>query len=131
MTDKLTITRAFNNHFIGMMNDIIVLYPDNVELKSGFNSFEMFKQLNPSLVIKMWFSKVYIPYYDIIKNGDISFFCVKDYTQNLGKVANANDIILIIDKIRHPIRSMTSSNKEHTIKYIQNLCVLSQMYSKL
>ena len=66
-----------------------------------------------------------------IKNGDISFFCEKDYTKDLGKVANANDIMLIIDKIRHPIRSMTTSNKEHTIKYIQNLCVLSQMYSKL
>jgi hypothetical protein len=131
MADKSTIMRSFNTHFVEMLSDIISLYPNNSELKSGLNSFEMVKNLNPSLVIKTWFSKVVTPYHDIIKTGDISFFCEKDYSQDLGKLSNANDIISIIDKIRGPIRSMSNTDKQHTIKYIQNLCILAEMYSKL
>ncbi len=131
MADKSTLMRSFNIHFVEMMSDIISLYPKNSELKSGLNSFEMVKNLNPSLVIKTWFSKVVTPYHDIIKKGDISFFCEKDYSQDLGKISNANDIISIIEKIREPIRSMSPTDKQHTIKYIQNLCILAEMYSKL
>lgn len=131
MTDKPTLMRSFNTHFVEMMTDIIGLYPNNSELKSGLNSFEMIKNLNHSLVIKVWFSKVVIPYHEIIKTGDISFFCEKDYSQDLGKIANVSDIISIIEKIREPIRSMSPTDKKHTIKYIQNLCVLAEMYSKL
>ena len=131
MADKSTLMRSFNTHFVEMMTDINSLYPNNSELKSGLNSFEMVKNLNPSLVIKAWFSKVVTPYHDIIKTGDISFFCEKDYSQDLGKLSNANDIISIIEKIREPIRSMSPIDKQHTIKYIQNLCILADMYSKL
>ena len=131
MADKSTLMRSFNTHFVEMMTDINSLYPNNSELKSGLNSFEMVKNLNPSLVIKAWFSKVVTPYHDIIKTGDISFFCEKDYSQDLGKLSNANDIISIIEKIREPIRSMSPTDKQHTIKYIQNLCILAEMYSKL
>lgn len=131
MADKSTLMRSFNTHFVEMMTDINSLYPNNSELKSGLNSFEMVKNLNPSLVIKAWFSKVVTPYHDIIKTGDISFFCEKDYSQDLGKLSNANDIISIIEKIREPIRSMSHIDKQHTIKYIQNLCILADMYSKL
>ncbi len=131
MADKSTLMRSFNTHFVEMMSDINSLYPNNSELKSGLNSFEMVKNLNPSLVIKAWYSKVVTPYHDIIKTGDISFFCEKDYSQDLGKLSNANDIISIIEKIREPIRSMSHTDKQHTIKYIQNLCILADMYSKL
>ncbi len=131
MADKSTLMRSFNTHFVEMMTDINSLYPNNSELKSGLNSFEMVKNLNPSLVIKAWFSKVVTPYHEIIKTGDISFFCEKDYSQDLGKLSNANDIISIIEKIREPIRSMSHIDKQHTIKYIQNLCILADMYSKL
>ena len=79
----------------------------------------MIKNLNPSLALKAWHSKVIIPYHNIIKAGDISFFC------------DASDIISIIEKIRGPIRSMSPADKQHTKKYVQNLCVLAEMYSKL
>ena len=129
MATKQTLLRSFNIHFIEMMTDILLIFPNNSDIKSGLNSFEMIKQLNPSLVIKMWYSKVSIPYSDIINKGDISFFCEKDYTEDLETIANANDIMFIIDRIRGPIRSMGSNDKEQTIKYIQNLNQIANMYS--
>jgi hypothetical protein len=129
MATKQTLMRSFNNHFIEMMADILLIFPNNADIKSGLNSFEMIKQLNPSLVIKMWHSKVSIPYSDIINKGDISFFCEKDYSEDLETVANANDIMFIIERIRGPIRSMVSNDKQQTIKYIQNLNQIANMYS--
>ena len=35
MADKSTIMRSLNTHFVEMMSDILCLYPNNTELKSG------------------------------------------------------------------------------------------------
>lgn len=131
MVDKVTIMRSFNSHFIEMMNDIIGIFPRNSDIKSGLNSFEFFKQLNPSLVIKCWFSSVTVPYSEIINSGDITFFCEKDYSQDLQNITNAGDIMCIIEKIREPIKSMDVINRQHTAKYLQNLCELSKIYHTL
>ena len=45
MADKSTIMRSFNTHFVEMISDILSSYPNNTELKSGLNSFEMIKNL--------------------------------------------------------------------------------------
>ena len=131
MTNKLIIMRSFNSHFIEMMNDIILLFPDSTDLKTGINSFETIKQLNPSLVIKNWFTTVYVPYQDVIERGDLSFFCEKDYSSDLGKVSNANDIMSIIDNIRVLFISMDTINRTHTMNYIKNLSELSKYYQTL
>jgi hypothetical protein len=46
-------------------------------------------------------------------------------------MSNATDIMKAIDKIREPIRNMGDENKTHTMKYIQNLSKLSQVYKAL
>jgi len=49
----------------------------------------------------------------------------------LTNMANAGDIMKAIDKIRDPIKNMGDENKTHAMKYIQNLCKLSEVYTKL
>ena len=34
----------------------------------------------------------------------------------------------MIDNIRNPIREMDETNKTHALKYVQNLCKLSDLY---
>lgn len=127
--DKSTLLRTFNTHFVEFLKDILVVFPDNADIKSGLNSFEILSRFNPSLVIKAWYTKVFIPYSDVIQKGDISFFLEKDYSKDLSVVANANEIINIIDKMRGPIREMNDTSKQHTTQYIQNLTNLSKLYS--
>ena len=129
--DKQTIMRSFNIHFSEFMNDILVIFPTNNEIKNGLKSFEIIKSMNPSIVIKVWYSKIYTPYNSIINEGDICFFFEKNYADDLSKVSNVNDILNIIDKIREPVKTMSFVNKEHTMKYIQNLTELSRMYSSI
>ena len=46
-------------------------------------------------------------------------------------MSNAGEIMKAIDKIREPVRNMGDENKAHTMRYIQNLCKLSDVYNTL
>lgn len=129
MTDKTTLMRAFNKHFFDFLDDIITIFPDNSDISIAKTSFETVKKANPSAILKVWLQFVYSPYKDVIDSGNITFFFDKDYRSDLANLSNSNEIMKMIDKIREPIRSMSETNKEHSMKYIQNLSKLSLMYS--
>jgi hypothetical protein len=128
-TDKTTINRAFNQLFFNFLDDIIDIYPDNIEMKNAKVSFDTFKRFNPTLIIKVWYSYIYVPYSDVIKAGNITFFFEKNYNDDLKYLANSNDISKVIDQIRDPIKNMDDVNKSHSMKYIQNLSKLSLSYN--
>jgi hypothetical protein len=129
MTDKTTVLRAFNAHLFEFLNDIISILPDNVGLVTTKNSFEMYKKANPTLLIKIWYSYVYLPYAKIIDEGNLDFFIEKDYTSELSGLANAGNVSNAIDALRGQIREMSDTNRTHSLEYIQNLCKLSNMYN--
>ena len=59
----------------------------------------------------------------------VDFFIDKDYADDLSEVANAIEVIRIINIIKEPIRTMDEKNKEHTSKYLQVLSKLSELYN--
>jgi hypothetical protein len=131
MTDKTTISRAFNTHFFELMDDIVSIFPDNNEILSAKESFLFIKRGNPTIIIKAWYLHIYVPYSSVIEAGDIRFFFEKDYSTDLSGLANVNSVMEIIDKIRKPVSEMNEANQASTMKYIQNLCKLSVIYNGL
>ena len=131
MADKPTLSRAFNTHLTEFLADIINIYPNNADIIQAKSTFETIKKANPALMVKAWYKHVYIPYKEIIDGGNINFFFEKDYSQDVQSLANAADIINMIDKIRSPIRNMDEANKQHCAKYIQNLSKISVLYNTL
>jgi len=131
MSDKSSILRAFNTHFFDFIDDLICIFPENNDLVIAKTSFDTIKKANPTAIIKAWVKFVYIPYKNVIDNGDISFFFDKDYNDDLSNLSNSNKILNIIDTLRMPIKEMGDANKEHTSKYIQNLSKLSMMYNDM
>ena len=129
--DKSTITRTFNTHFIDFINDIIIIFPEKNEIQTAKTAFETMKRSNPSLVIRMWYSHIYLKYSDAIENGDIDFFFNKDYNSDLSETKSNNEIISFINEIREPLKNMNVANREHSIKYIQNLSKLSVLWQKI
>lgn len=130
MSDKSIILKAFNNHFFEFLQDIIRIFPDNEHLQFTKTKLEMLKKANPICIIKAWYFFVFEKYNNIISNGDISFFFDKDYKQDLEYMQNSSEIMNVINNIREPIRNMSDENKGHTLKYMQNLCKLSDNYMK-
>ena len=131
MSDKSTILRTFNTQFFDFMKDILMVFPDNAEILTANKYFETIKKANPTSILKAWNSYVYVPYKNVIDEGNISFFFEKDYNNDLTYMSNAGEIMKAIDKIREPVRNMGDENKAHTMKYIQNLCKLSGVYKTL
>jgi hypothetical protein len=131
MADKSTVLRAFNTHLVEFLDDIISIIPGNVGLVATKNSFEMYKKANPTLLIKIWYSYVYMPYAEIIEKGDLDFFITKDYSEDLSYLQNSKNILNAIDTLRGQIKDMSETNRNHSLEYIRNLCKLSNMYATI
>jgi len=129
MSDKSTLSKTFNNQFFSFWDDIILIFPENLDLVSSKKAFETIKRANPTLIIKIWYKSVYLKYKTEIDDGDIDFFFNKDYSSDLENVSGSKEVMRIIDTMREPIRTMDSVNKAHTAKYIQILSKLSEVYN--
>lgn len=130
MSNKTSILRAFNTHFFEFVDDIIRIFPENVDIQASKKSFDLIKHANPTAIIKAWFKYVYTQYKIVIDNGNIRFFFEKNYKDDLSILANANEIMNIIDTLREPIKLMSITNQATTMQYIQNLSKLSELYSQ-
>lgn len=128
--DKSFIMRTFNKHFIEMLDDVLIICPENIEILTAKKTVETIKKLNPSILIKSWYKFVYIKYKSQIDIGNIHFFFEKDYSKDLVNVADSNDILDMIDNVRIPLSNMSENNKEHTISYLKNLNKLSMIYNQ-
>ncbi len=129
--NKSTIMRTFNTHFMEFLDDIISIFPEKREIQVAKTGFETIKQSNPTLIIRMWNSHIYQRYGDAVDNGDIDFFFDKDYATDLVESQQYNEIMKFIDEFRQPLREMNEVNRQHSIKYIQNLSKLASMYASL
>ena len=131
MSNKSTILRTFNTHFVDFIDDIIKVIPENSDILAAKSFFEITKKANPTLIVIIWFSLIYSPYSTIIDSGDLEFFINKNYAEDLSTMQNSKEILKAIDSLRDPIRNMSETNKTHCLKYIQNLCKLSAVYSSM
>jgi len=126
-----TILNGFNNHFMEFVEDIIRIFPNDVDILSAKNSFILIRKANPKLIIRIWKSYVVDKYTSQIDSGDISFFLDKDYGEDLTNAQNSAQIIDAINRLRNPVKMMTPDEQAKTMKYIQNLKKLCIMYHSL
>jgi len=129
--NKSILLKSFNKQLFDFLDDIISIMTDNVELVKSKVYFTTLKQANPTLIIKIWYQYILVPYRELIEEGNIDFFLDKDYTEDLKYVPYAADVLRIIDtSIRIPIKEMDMENKEKCVKYIQLISKISEVYSQ-
>ena len=128
LSQKSLYLKSFNQLFFDFVNEIIVLFPENHNILQAKESFELFKKCNPTILIKCWFTNVNQPYRTQIMANDVQFFCEKDYDNDLCSLKNSKDIVKIIGSLRESVRNMSETSKLQSMKYIQQLCQLSELY---
>lgn len=128
--EQATILNAFINHFQEFIDDIADIFSDNVEIRKIKFSLELFAKGNPHLLCQMWRTRVGI-YKEQLMRNDIDFFINKDYSHEISYTANYNksQILDMIDNLRGQIAELSDSNKMKSLKYFQNLTLLSEMYT--
>jgi hypothetical protein len=125
---KQQVLKIFNDHFIEFIEDVIRVFPNDQELTIVKNYFLLIRKSNPKLIITVFYEYVYLKYDKEIQDNNIQFFIDKDYKDDLTENKNSDKIIESINRLRNPIRSMNEEDKIKTIKYLQNLCKLSNSY---
>jgi len=125
---KQHLLKVFNDHFIEFIDDIIRVFPTDVDLNTVKNYFLLIRKTNPKLIIMVFHEYVYLKYDEKIKNNNIQFFIDKDYKDDLTENKHSDKIIESINRLRNPIRLMNEEDKMRTVKYLQNLCKLSNSY---
>ena len=125
------ILNAFNDQLAGLLNDIICIFPDNIDIKTAQTSLNLIRKVNPKMVIKIWKTFIVDKYGDKFDTNDISFFIEKDYKEDLSNTDQSNKIMYSINRLRDPIKNMNLSNQEKTMKYLQNLKKLCCIYHDL
>ena len=131
MIQAQTLQKAFNDHFDEFMDDIVNIFPDDMDIRSSRNTIKMLRKANPKLLIQIWNTYVSSKYSTQIESGDISFFMDNDYTEDVGNMENSAQIMTAIDRLRNPIKAMSKDNQDKTMKYIQNLKKIGDMYFSL
>ena len=131
MTDASTILTAFNNQFTELLDDISLVFPKDVEIATAKKSFGMIKKANPKMLIKVWQQIIVSKFGDQIDAGDISFFISKDYSNEFQHLEENDSIMKHINRLREPVKNMSSEDQEKTMKYIQNITKLCKIYFTL
>ena len=128
----MSILKAFNNHFIEFLDDVLNVFPDDKNIKTAKYYISGVIKINPSLVVKAWHEYVVIPYSEQINKGEWSFFASKDYKTDIGtsEQYNSEKVLGAIELIRNKASHMSKNNQEKIVKYIQNLSKLSIMYKQ-
>ena len=118
----------FNDHFTEFVDDILYVFPDNVDILTAKNAFEMIRKANPKIIIKVFYTYVIQKYSNFIDEGNINFFVEKDYTNDLTKLNSPDKINESIDRLRNPVKMMCQEDREKVMKYIKNLKKISELY---
>ena len=79
----MSLVKTFNDHFMEFIDDVLVVFPSNMEIILARTTLLGIKKINPSLLIRYWYDYVNVPYKENIDNGDIDFFIEKDYSQDV------------------------------------------------
>ena len=127
-SDKSLLLSAFNTQFFDFVEDIQYVFSDDSSIKKAKTALYMIKKVNPTLIIKIWYTYVCVQYENEISNGNINFFIEKDYKKDFVYINHSDDIISNIDKLREPVRNMSKENQEKSLMYVKNLCILSKLY---
>ena len=127
--DKSTSLKAFNGQFEEFLEDIVILFPDNRDIKTSKTALVMMKQANPKMLLSVWYRYIFLKYADKIEEENIEYFLNKDYTEDVAKMENSgSSVIESINKLKGPLRELDEENTAKCLQYLKNLNNLSNMY---
>lgn len=124
----MSILKAFTGHLIEFVNEIRNVFPNDSHLRTSGVFLEGLVKINPKSIIIGWKECINDLYKDQILKGDLEYFINKDYNADLEGSDNKGKILKTIDSFRDKIRNMGDDNKKKSVKYIQNLTKLCNMY---
>ena len=129
-SQKSSFLGAFNTHLLELLEDLKTLYPADINIKTAIRLVSTLKKANPKMLLKGWKVSVNDEYKKQIEEGDFDFFLNKEYDRDIGGdlKQSSSQILDAINLIKIKFRDMNETNRKKTIKYVQNLTKLCNLY---
>ena len=124
----MSILKAFTGHLMEFAKEIKRVFPEDADLRTGYIFLEGLVKINPKSVILGWKECVNDLYKDEILAGNLDYFINKDYNKDLEGSQNKGRLLKTIDSFREKVKNMGDENKEKSMKYLQNLTKLCNLY---
>lgn len=126
--NKSEVLSAFNNHLSDFFKDVCAIFPDNSDINVARISLNAMRTANPRLIINIWKENIVDKYREEIEKGNIEFFIMRNYKDDLTNIEQSNIILEKIDTFRKPVLEMGEDNQKKTTQYIQNLTKICDLY---
>ena len=129
-SQKSSFLGAFNTHLLELLEDLKTLYPADINIKTAIRLVSTLKKANPKMLLKGWKASINDEYKKQIQEGDLNFFLNKEYDRDIGGdlKQSSSQILDAINLIKIKFRDMDETNRKKTIKYVQNLTKLCDLY---
>ena len=129
-SQKSSLLGAFNTHLLELLEDLKTLYPADINIKTAIRLVSTLKKANPKMLLKGWKASINDEYKKQIQEGDFDFFLNKEYDRDIGGdlKQSSSQILDAINLIKIKFRDMDETNRKKTIKYVQNLTKLCDLY---
>jgi hypothetical protein len=125
MASKPVLMNAVFDQFTSFVNELIEMYPDDVDFSLFANSLKLLKSTNPSLLIKYVYENT-SQFEEQILNKDEKFFVNYSFSEYSDNVD-----LNIFSKLKQYVENMSPQSKENVWKYIQNIYRLSKAISNM
>ena len=79
---KSVLVKVFAEQVEELYLDMLKVYPNHLNIKTGLTIVQQLKRFNPKLMIRSYNESVNQIYYDVIVKGDIDFFMNKSYVED-------------------------------------------------
>jgi hypothetical protein len=129
MAHNKLILSTFISQLDECLDDMLKTYPTTATDQRFIKCkmyFDTLKKTNPRTMILAWKKFVNERYREQIDAKNIDFFIHKDYSEEVSDYDNV--VEGAINDMRETIMQMSESNKETSMKYVQNLCKLGDLY---
>mgnify|MGYP001354832761 FL=1 len=125
--NQKTLKELFCNQLLEFMDDILTIFPNNLDLKTGKTFIVGLTKVSKRKLIGIWKTSVVDIYEEAIMKGDKEYFINKDYTEDLGE-GGTDKMMSVVEDVRVLIRNTSEENKDKAIKYLQNLTKICKLY---
>ena len=122
-----TLKELFCTQLIEFMDDILTIFPNNLDLKTGKTFIVGLTKVSKKKLVGIWKTSVVDIYEDEIMNGDKEYFINKDYKEDLGE-GGTDKMMSVIEDVRKLMRKTSEENKDKAMKYLQNLTKICKLY---
>lgn len=126
----MTLIKAFNNHLMEFIEDLIRIYPEDLDIRTSKTFIQGIVKINPKLILNYYYQNIAVLYKTQIDNGDITFFINKDYENDLGTEWKTSKIHNTMERWKNVLKNSNEDTQKKAMKYFQNLSKLSELYFK-